>query len=304
MSSKPKRLVLFGAGASNGSGSISPEAPPLGGNLYAELRRVLPSWNNLPANVTIAFNKSFEDGMQVLWENYSTHVPELMRRMAVYFAQFRIKGSDNLYQRFVKDISTDFSSTNYLLGSLNYDILLEIAIRCLGLEIYYFGTDAPKGAASVWKLHGSCNFLPDGIGADRRTASYGSGARIGAAIKPVWSNEAISFCLSQTALYPIMALYMKSKPVQIGNGQMRIYQELWINHVLEADKILIVGVKPWPDDEHIWKPLTETKANIGYIGGKEEYDKWLKTKSHAEKTEFISDRWDQGFKDSIDFIRR
>lgn len=295
------RITLFGAGASFGSGSVLPEAPPLGGDLYAELRKHLPSWNNLPVDIDTEFKKSFEDGMQILWDKYSAGIPELMRHMTLYFAQFRLRDSNSLYQKFIKELSSHFEKNNHLIGSLNYEILLEEAALSNNLKVNYFGDTTTSDSLSIWKLHGSCNFIPDGIQAGSGIM-FGAGIVFDTGFKPVTPNDAIAFCLGGTALYPVMALYMKSKPLQIGQSVIKKQQELWSKKVLEAEKVLIVGVRPYFADECIWKPLTQTKAKVAYIGSKQEYDDWIKSDRRNE-TEFIASRWDQGFQQSIDFIR-
>jgi hypothetical protein len=99
---------LFGAGASNGSGSdVSPHCPPLGRDLFNELTIYFPtSWGSrLPSLLSETFRKDFEEGMeQLVNSKFSAIVPLLMRNMSEYFVKFRPAGESNLYIRFIKEL--------------------------------------------------------------------------------------------------------------------------------------------------------------------------------------------------------
>lgn len=43
-------------------------------------------------------------------------------------------------------------------------------------------------------------------------------------------------------------------------------QESWIKRIIESNLILIIGVRPYPEDMHIWKSIIEAKGKMGYIG--------------------------------------
>ena len=79
-----ERIILFGAGASYGAGHMLPKAPPLGKDLYKELTRYYPpSWGSLPEEIKTSFETGFEQGMQVLWDKYSSNIALLMRHMTL-----------------------------------------------------------------------------------------------------------------------------------------------------------------------------------------------------------------------------
>lgn len=47
-------IVLFGAGASYGAGSVLPSIPPLGSSLYQELSSMFPAtWGSLPSSLKV-----------------------------------------------------------------------------------------------------------------------------------------------------------------------------------------------------------------------------------------------------------
>ena len=97
-------VFLFGAGASYGAGSILPEQPPLGFQLYPILENLCPStWGSLPQNIKDAFHNgnNFEFGMRLVYEQFGSFIPNLMRDLAVYFVQFRPQNKATLYCKLI-----------------------------------------------------------------------------------------------------------------------------------------------------------------------------------------------------------
>jgi len=291
------KLVLFGAGASYGCGNVFPKSPPLGGSLFQELQKLYPmSWGNLPQDLEIKFKKNFEEGMEEIWDKYSTAIPNLMKHMSLYFCQFNLPDDENLYSKFLENLSDDVFE-QCIFSSLNYDVLLEIAISKQVKQINYFELN-PIGGIPVWKLHGSCNFIPRNISA--QNVSFTRGVVFDAGITAVSPNEAIQFSLSSTSLYPSMCLFMEHKPTQISQSTISEIQKNWQSKVSEMEKILIVGVRPLMKDSHIWKSLTETKAEIGFIGSKSEFNKWSKSRKQNDK--YLGNYWENAFDEGVDFL--
>ena len=299
-------IVLFGAGASHGSGPTQLGTPPLGNQLYAELTRAFPgSWGSLPTIVDAEFiGRTFEAGMEKLWSNHSSAVPVLMRHMTLYFAQFRPAADSNLYSRFISSIrSSKGSLTDMVMASLNYDMLLELAASQQGLLVDYFGDSPASSSKVVWKLHGSCNLIPVDMQASRGV-SFTAGVVFNTGLRAVDPNDAIAFCLSDTALYPAMCLYMSGKHVQIGASTIQTLQDKWRKAVLEAAKVLIIGVAPNIEDTHIWQPIGETPATIGYVGDREFFESWATDqRASSGLTVVLGSRWDQSFSSSLEFLR-
>jgi hypothetical protein len=101
-------VVLFGAGASFGCGSrVRPYAPPLGGNLYADLAKRYPQdWGALPTDIRKEFEEDFERGMLTLVEKHGHSVGPLMRLMTEYFATFTLDGSlADLYSQLLSGLA-------------------------------------------------------------------------------------------------------------------------------------------------------------------------------------------------------
>ena len=52
---------------------------------------------------------------------------------------------------------------------------------------------------------------------------------------------------------------------------------------------VIAGVRPWPDDTHIWRPLAATKAPLLFVGNAAEVGAWAGA-SRLGSTEVIGSR--------------
>jgi len=79
--------------------------------------------------------------------------------MAEYFVEFRPADDSNLYLRFVRNARPIIREIHF--STLNYDLLFVDALSVNGLSVDYFEKSSDK--VPFWKLHGSCNFLPQGI---------------------------------------------------------------------------------------------------------------------------------------------
>ena len=294
-------VILFGAGASAGLDNIFPRPPPLGSQLFSQLQNYFTeSWGSLPETISNQFQEHFELGMEEIWEHHSTVVPVLMRDMALFFLEFKTYNfTINLYHTFIERI-TNNSDSNYIFSSLNYELLLEFAANSNGKQISYFSENSTDNNLAVWKLHGSANFLPRNIQATGGV-QFTRGVNFEGGIKYANPDEAMRFCNSDTALYPSMCLFMNSKPTQISYDFIRNQQSRWKNLVLNAKKILIIGVRPFLNDNHIWEALTQTEASVGFIGSEEHYNNWINEGRNENNSIHIGNRWNQVFDESINF---
>ena len=295
-------IVLFGAGASFGAGATVPHAPPLGGQLYSELARYDPKgWGDLPEAVRHEFGQGFEAGMQAIWDTYSQGIAGLMRHMTLYLAQFAPDGSKtDLYSRFVEQLASRGVTSNVLFSTLNYECVLELSASGLGLRVHYWQDDLESGAIRVWKLHGSCNFLSKNIQATRG-ALFSRGVGFEGGLQAVTPNDAVAYCLTNQGLYPAMALYMASKPVQIGQAVIHSLQKQWGDYARAAKRLLVVGVRPYPDDGHIWEPIAECAGAVGYVGPKGDFGSWESTCRTGPST-WLGARWNECVDESVAFL--
>jgi hypothetical protein len=288
-------LFFFGAGASFGAGSTLPEQPPLGVGLYSALGDLYPSsWGSLPVDIKSAFaGGNFESGMALLYERHGSAIPQLMRELAIYFIQFRPFAKSTLYCRLIQHLKESAAIERVAFSTLNYECVLEFSLIEHGLAINYFH-DTIDDRVPVWKLHGSCNFFALGLQAGTGV-TYGTGVTWNEGLQAhLDSNRVIEHCLVETVLAPVMSLYMKGKPFNVSPSVISGVQETWAASVASAAAVICIGVRPWPEDCHIWEPLASTPAVLLFVGGKSEFDAWAAA-HRSNPSEHIANRFDSGF---------
>ena len=97
MTGIPRTVFLFGAGASYGSDTQG--TPPLGADLFEELRRFNPdAWGSISGDLAERFRSDFEEGMKSV---PSRALAPLQRAMAAYFFDFKPRTS-SLYVELVR----------------------------------------------------------------------------------------------------------------------------------------------------------------------------------------------------------
>ena len=234
------------------------------------------TWGSLPSTLQSQFDSDFEDGMGALWESGSHAVPPFMQHMAMFFARYQLPVTrTDAYSVFLEALTKSVSLSSVRFSSLNYDCLFEIAASAAGRTLNYF-SDAPASESDVlvWKLHGSCNFVPEGGVSASRRVSYGSGATFGTGIRAVNPGEVAAYCTGDTALYPVMAVYARGKPVQIAREVIERIQQRWATAIKSASSVVTVGLRPNPIDAHIWGPLSETEAKLFFVGNRGDFADW------------------------------
>jgi hypothetical protein len=287
-----RKVVLFGAGASHGSGYIHPYSPPLGGGLYADLCRHYPYvWGAIPAPVGAIFERDFEQGMLHLVKTYRSAVPPLMRAMTDYFATFaphRI-GLD-LYSQLLHEL-TDAAFAATLFSSLNYECVFELAASACGHPVEYGDRPLDPRAVRVWKLHGSCNFIPDGVEV-HPAVQWSSGVQWDPPLR-VTTPTAAKRWLQATSLYAAMCLYTVDKPAEIGASMIGILQSEWATTVTEAEAVVVVGTRPHDQDRHLWAPLARARGDLYFCGAHQSFYAWIKrTRRAKRRSHFIGSTFD------------
>lgn len=295
-------VVLFGAGASHGEVGILPSTPPLGSGLYQELASMFPTtWGTLQSSLQARFHNNFEDGMSTLWNSGSHAIPVLMQQMAIFFARYQLSYQKvDTYSRLLEDIKQSGKLSSVRFSSLNYDCLFEIGASLAGRTVNYFD-DVPASDSDVmvWKLHGSCNFLPHGGVTATRDVSFSSGVTFGTGVRLVNPNEVATYCMSDTALYPVMAVYARGKPVQIASGIIQRIQGFWATAIESASTVIVIGVNPHPADKHIWEPLSATEAKLLFVGNKSAFSDWQSTYRRDRDSVYLGGRFDSCIREII-----
>lgn len=262
-------LFLFGAGASFGSGPCSPAPPPLGGDLFDELRNAGGVAARVSDELAELFRCDFEAGMDRFWSDHNTWTSELLRDMARFFAPFE-PSDGNLYMTLIAALGG--TRKKAVFATTNYDLLIEHAIVRSGLFITYGGLPAAPRNIPVIKIHGSCNFLPDmgtggirGIGFDMSNSE--GGAVLDAPIRVAQSTrEILDFCATEDAIAPALAMYHPSKRLLYCRSFVKSQQAAFLASVRSASRIYVIGLRVHTIDEHIWQPLASATNSLFYVG--------------------------------------
>lgn len=149
-------VFLFGAGASFGSGNCIPHPPPLGTQLFDILDARGGFVSTLSDEQKSKFRPRFEVGMAALYEESNMLGLALLREMGGYFAGF-LPGHGNYYIELISHLKE--RRKPFTLATTNYDLLIEFVINAVGSKFNYVPHDAPDQIV-LYKIHGSCNFLP------------------------------------------------------------------------------------------------------------------------------------------------
>jgi len=288
-------IVLFGAGASNGTLNVLPESPPLGSGLYPKLAEAFPStWGILPAPLVIKFESNFEDGMDELWQNHSNVVPNLMQDTARFFARYRLDETQgDYYSRLILYLQQAKKLDNYAFSTINYECLIEHALNLAGRKVCYgpeYSTNSD--ISTLWKIHGSCNFTVKGITARKGEGidvRYTSGATFhGSGIDFINPTQVPTYCATN-ALYPCMSLYAPGKPNQMARAMIESMQQNWQLYVSTADKVIVIGAAPYPPDTHIWDHIANCPGHLYYIGDEEKFIGWARNRRKTNTFSHIGD---------------
>jgi hypothetical protein len=110
-------VILFGAGASAGSGECYPKAPPLGSELFSELRQRGGIAAEVDRHLEELFAQNFERGMAEFQKTRRTDTPALLRQMSEYFVRFE-PGRANLYLEVFETLQA--SRRSFAIATLNY----------------------------------------------------------------------------------------------------------------------------------------------------------------------------------------
>lgn len=288
-------VIVFGAGASYGAGHVQPEAPPLGASLYDALAMHYPAdWGStsyLGRMWAKQFREDFERTMsdEVLPGVPSLSLLESHRAVAKFFARYRLdRGGRDMYSVLLGELKRKDFLERLMLGSLNYDCLLEQALLELGLTVDYV-LDDPHGRGSipVAKIHGSCNFITEDLFSSRCQLTNANASSLECAFTalPVQNLEHSLRCRFSTpprAIFPVLGLYSPHKPSVVAPGRLQALRNILAQRIVDARSLVLIGLRPTARDPHLWDPIAESCASkIGYVGGTGDYDALKKFQGKA-----------------------
>ena len=285
-------LLLFGAGASYGAGGIR-KAPPLSNVLLLELQKAFPAtWGQINALLSKKLASDFEKGMDELSQDLKNNLARLLWDMAIYFSRFKIDyPSNNLYWQIVDKYKGPLIRNDIVLSTLNYDCLIESALHHAGFLPEYHG-NAP--GPRLLKPHGSCNFMPRGVKGSvlEMNLEIEAGAIINCPLEAV-NPECVESEIHTTLYPPAMSLFVSKKTDIVTPKIISNIRDEFKERALKARKIISIGVKPNPDDTHIWKPIAESSGEVLLVGGEGECRNWIK--EHRTDAVYIGGKFTDSF---------
>lgn len=253
--------LIFGAGASFGSGRCLPGNPPLGSDLFLNLLKLGGAFARLDDQQKKVFlEHGFESGMATV-ANDNRQINPLQKELACYLSTF-VTQPDNAYTRLFSKIKTVCDKV--AVATLNYDLLIE---QSLAHHRIAFDYNSKRAAVPLMKIHGSANFLPELGGLVMRDnvivncGSFVEGLKINAVSSAeeieAWCNDPRNSDIS-----PVLAMYEKGKRVVINRRIIEKIQSDYSNTVLKSSHVIVVGTRYIEHDQHVWKPISEGGANI------------------------------------------
>jgi len=295
----------------------------LGKDLFPDLLKRGGFATTIEGDVRQRFEENFEKGMEMFIKTRNVEISTLLREMSEYFVQFT-PGFNNLYRRLAtclaqrqKDLG-EHVKQRIVFATLNYDLLLELAILNAGCAVVYpsyipgnhytyvsealrlrrdilnsywwanYSATIPTiktSAFEVLKVHGSCNFLLDIPPENFRGNTYENvGVAVEAPTIPVLpANKVLDWLRrSDSSLAPSISMYAEGKQVMFSRNYVQEHQSSFQTAVKEADRIFLIGVRIWRPDTHIWDHIAASKAWLGYAGGEpEEFRAWCRERRHS-----------------------
>ncbi|AEG01827.1 hypothetical protein [Methylomonas methanica] len=254
--------IIFGAGASYGSGGCSPTNPPLGNNLFSELEKLKGAYYKLNNDSKSVFKtEGFEAGMATVADD-SRVINPLQKELACYLSSFSIK-SDNAYVRLFNKLRACLDQINIV--TLNYDLLIEQSLANRGFGIDY---NANGNGINLLKPHGSSNFLPQ---IPKGTTISGNIMIGGGSFVEGLETQAVSnvdevrkWCHDSrnSDLSPVLAMYAEGKRVVVNRNLIINTQQKYSEIVASSKLVILVGIKYIPNDKHIWEPIEKARPNV------------------------------------------
>lgn len=272
-------IVLLGAGASYGSGNVSPYPPPLGNQLFQKLDELGGVASGLPEALKEKFRGNFETGMAEYYLWSKGFISSFQRELGYYLSCFTPEDG-NSYKRLISSLY----HKNITYCSLNYDLLFELSASQLGLGIVYDNKNK-DGFVKILKIHGSSNFWPDYLGNTIIFQNLGASAEsdIEAPVKPLSRPDSIKRSLANTGDYPAIAMYAEGKTVKVCPEYIRYHQKVWCESLKTSSKIFIIGVRVNQVDTHIWTEIANSNTSVYYFGFQPDEDEFIKWKNYHKK---------------------
>lgn len=291
-----KVVLLFGAGASFGCGGCSPRPPPLANQLLDDLaKRYSKTWAQLPRGTRKLFETGFESGMGKVFDEardkQKWNLADFQKDMARFFSIFTNgRLSDNSYYQFATRYLRPLTSREIALATVNYDCLIEKAIEIAGTKVAYL---LEHEGILLLKIHGSCSFIPVHnvkIGGEYRQF----GGHFDSSLRVVPTNL-VDREIRRQKVQPAMRLFTKKKDILVGGTLLGQMLKEFQSTVAEARLVCVVGVRPNPDDVHIWDHLRDAKGKVFLLSPDDSCGEWIKRFREGKDSQFHKARFADGY---------
>ncbi|MGB8953075.1 MAG: hypothetical protein WCC06_10480 [Candidatus Aminicenantales bacterium] len=323
----PRRIFLFGAGASFGSDGMhlyqAGQLPPLGKDLFMSLSKDsnLKTWSHLPNEVKDLFeSKTFEEAMNYLDTTAKWSEESFQRDLDLfrYFSKFSPQRS-NLYWKLAMLISRKLKDRSWsgAIVTLNYDRLLEESLMrnyvfTVVKGVTFYDDNLPpfndNQLFEVCYPHGACQFfLGQNWFTGEGNVAFGPEARAEqtAGVNQILKKSNIPIACDKKQI-PMICRYQSDKRPSVKNYFIDLQQERTKELFHHAESITMVGVYcSCKTDHHIWSALARSNAIIHYlepfIESQYLFREWAEKENKKEGEDFVIKN--NRFKDGFEYIK-
>jgi hypothetical protein len=102
--------------------------------------------------------------------------------------------------------------------------------------------------------------------------------------------------------YPAMAIYMPGKRTQMGQRKLLNHRIRFQRIVSIAERIAVVGLRPYPPDEHIWGALAHAPADLYYVGDQAAFEDWRKEFRCDRKSVWIGPKFEKAINKLVSIL--
>ncbi len=295
-----KNLILFGAGASFGSDSIS--TPPLGTVLFHDLAKFNPSgWGAMQDEFRELFEDDFEKGMKIFASKNPFKLTELQKEMAAYFFNYQPRDT-NLYYRLASDLKRN--PKDIVFSSLNYETLLRNSFRKMGYDLVF--NKLSENQIELNLPHGCCNLFCDSVKAIKGSVKMdGLNVKINGGEHFIDSEAEFINRITHDEVPPVMSYFEPSKVTMAGEQFLLQQRARYKQLIDKAEHIIVIGVKIREHDSHIWDPIKNTKGKFIYCSGPNETDQfnsWVQTYRSSCNNILLSGFWDEKYEKIFELL--
>lgn len=270
---KPNHIIMFGAGASAYSSANLAQNPPLGNRLLEAMHMQSSMAEMLLKNKYYKWLFStvgFELAMEIAASDESlpkNFIATFQRDICAFLSNFYID-SNNTYLRLIEGLPRDSKKVGFV--SLNYDTLLEQALRRTQLCYYQHSSEYVLESLPLIKPHGSCSFLPDTSNLNMRGTTVRGlcqvidNGRTDIAVEGVDIKRWL-YDPRNLDLCPVISYYARGKKTYCNGSFIDGIREIYDSIILNCETLNIVGVKYTEHDAHIWDVINRSSCRINLV---------------------------------------